>query len=50
VYAATNLNPPVVWTVVGQPTEAPNGSYSLYQFADPQATNKPERFYRVTSP
>ena len=50
VYAATNLAPPVVWTVVGQPTEIPNGSYSVYQFADPQATNKPAQFYRVTSP
>ena len=50
VYAATNLAPPVVWTVVGQPTEVPNGPFSLYQFVDPQATNKPAQFYRVTSP
>lgn len=50
VYAATNLAPPVVWIPVGQPTEVPNGAYSLYQFADPQATNKPAQFYRVTSP
>ena len=50
VYAASNLAPPVVWNVVGQPTEVPNGAYSVYQFVDPQATNKPEQFYKVTSP
>jgi len=50
VYAATNLAPPVVWTVVGQPVEVPNGSYSLYQYIDPHATNKPAQFYKVTSP
>jgi hypothetical protein len=50
VYSATNLTPPVSWTFVGNPTETSEGSYSLYQFLDQQATNKPQRFYKVTSP
>lgn len=50
VYSTTNLTPPVNWTFVGNPTEVPDGSYSLYQLLDQQATNKPQQFYKVTSP
>jgi hypothetical protein len=50
VYAATNLTPPVIWTIVGHPLETPNGAYSSYQFTDPQATNRQQQFYKVSSP
>jgi hypothetical protein len=51
VYGSTDLALPFAsWQVVGQPTEVPNGSCSLYQFTDPQATNQVRQFYRVTSP
>ena len=35
------------WTVLGVPLEIAPGQF---QFADPQATNHPQGFYRVTSP
>jgi hypothetical protein len=35
------------WTVLGAAVEAPPGQY---QFTDLQATNYPQRFYRVRSP
>jgi hypothetical protein len=48
VLATTNLALPLSnWTVLGAPTEAPPGQY---QFTDAQATNNPQRFYRVRSP
>jgi len=51
VYATTDLTLPVSnWPVVGQMTETKNGSYSQYQFTDPQAATNVQRFYRVTSP
>jgi N-acetylneuraminic acid mutarotase len=37
------------WLNLGAATETPPGS-GLFQFADPQAPNDPQRFYRVTSP
>jgi hypothetical protein len=52
VYAVTNLAPPINWTVAGQPTEVPIGSYSQYLFTNPQATNKSMvcGFYGISSP
>lgn len=51
VYGSTDVTLPFVsWPLVGQPIEVPNGSYSLYQFIDPEATNQVRWFYRVTSP
>jgi hypothetical protein len=53
VHASTNVALPFSnWTVLGAPVETPEGSYSLYQFTDPQATNGSvvSRFYRVSSP
>ncbi len=48
VLASTNLQLPLgSWTVLGTPLETPPGQY---QFTDPQATNQPQCFYRVTSP
>jgi hypothetical protein len=48
VHAATNLSPASInWTVLGSPTELSPGNY---QFTDQQATNYPQRFYRVSSP
>jgi hypothetical protein len=48
VYATTNLTQPLAnWTPLGAATESPPGQF---QFADPQITNLPQRFYRVTSP
>ena len=48
VLAATNLNLPLTnWNSVGSVTESPLGQF---QFADPQATNSPQRFYRIRSP
>ncbi len=49
VYETTSLVAPINWTAIGQPTEAPAGPYSVYQFIDAQATNA-HRFYKVTSP
>jgi hypothetical protein len=51
VYTSTNLVQPLSnWTVLGHPIEVINGSYSQYQFTDSQASNKVQRFYRVSSP
>jgi hypothetical protein len=51
VYATTDLTLPFSnWPVVGQLTESNNGSYSQYLFTDPEASNKVQRFYRVSSP
>jgi len=48
VLATTNLAlPSSNWTVLGGVTEIAPGQF---QFADPQATNSPQRFYRVKSP
>jgi hypothetical protein len=48
VWASTNVTAPFSqWQSLGHPTEPIPGSY---QFTDAQATNKPVRFYRVTSP
>jgi hypothetical protein len=48
VWGTTNLSLPVSnWTTLTGLTEAPPGQY---QFIDLQATNLPQRFYRVTSP
>ena len=44
---STNLAPPAAW--VGLLTNQADGS-GLFQFLDTQATNFPQRFYRVTSP
>jgi autotransporter-associated beta strand protein len=43
--AATNLSPPIVWVFV---TNAVADQSGLFQFADLQATNFPQRFYRIT--
>jgi hypothetical protein len=51
IWSTTNLALPFnQWQSLGHPAETPNGSYSLYQFLDSGATNKSQRFYRVTSP
>jgi hypothetical protein len=48
VWSTTNLTLPFgQWQNLGPPTETPPGTY---QFNDPQATNFPQCFYRVTSP
>jgi hypothetical protein len=48
VYATTNLTQPLAnWTPLGAATESPLGQF---QFTDPQITNFPQRFYRVTAP
>ena len=48
VLAATNpAQPPASWGVLGAPTELSPG---YYQFNDSSATNRPARFYRVSSP
>jgi hypothetical protein len=48
VLAATDATVPWSnWTVLGSVTEVSPGQY---QFADSQATNTPQRFYRVCSP
>jgi hypothetical protein len=45
--AATNLMQPLSnWTTLGTVTDSPPGQF---QFTDPQATNSPQRFYRVSS-
>jgi len=46
--AASNLSlPSSNWTALGSPTETSPGQF---QFSDSQATNQPQRFYRVRSP
>jgi len=48
VFTATNVALPLSnWTVLGVPIEIAPGQF---QFADPQVTNSPQQFYRVTSP
>jgi sugar lactone lactonase YvrE len=48
VLATTNLNLSLSnWTVLGGVTEV---SLGQFQFTDPQATNNPQRFYRIRSP
>ena len=48
VLSATNLSlPSSNWTVLGQALELAPGQF---QFTDPQTTNTPQRFYRVSSP
>ena len=37
------------WTMLGIAIETPPGS-GQFQFTDPQATNDPQRFYRIRSP
>lgn len=50
VLASTNLVLPISnWPLVGPVTETPPGS-GQFQFTDAQATNHPQRFYRVRSP
>ena len=50
VLASTNLTAPGTnWSFIGFATENPSGS-GHYSFADPQATNYKQRFYRVKSP
>jgi hypothetical protein len=45
VYASTNASTPATnWTSLGV---VPEVSPALYIFTDPQATNSPQRFYRV---
>ena len=54
VYASTNIALPFSnWTILGSPSETAEGSYSQYQFTDPQATNRsavPRLFYRISIP
>jgi hypothetical protein len=48
ILTTTNLLLPLTnWTVLGTLTDSPPGHF---QFTDPQATNRPLRFYRVRSP
>jgi hypothetical protein len=48
VLTTTNLLLPLTnWTVLGTVTDGPPGRF---QFTDPQAMNRPMRFYRVRSP
>ena len=48
VVTATDLSLALTnWAVLGAVTEISSGKY---QFADPDATNNPQRFYRVRSP
>jgi hypothetical protein len=42
--AATNLTPPVVWSVVAYTVADTNG---LFELTDLEATNFTQRFYRV---
>ena len=50
VLASTNLTLPLsAWPIAGYVMETPAGS-GQFQFTDPQATNYPQRFYRVRSP
>jgi hypothetical protein len=48
VYSITNLNVPWTnWIALGAVTDSPFGQF---EFTDPQATNSPQRFYRVQNP
>jgi autotransporter-associated beta strand protein len=47
IQAATNLNPIIFWTNVGDATANVNG---LFQFIHTGAPNQPMRFYRAVSP
>lgn len=50
VVASTNAAiPSASWPIIGPAIEMPPGS-GQFQFIDPDATNLPLRFYRVTSP
>jgi len=50
VLASPDMAVPLnTWSNLGPATEAPPGS-GQFQFTDHQATNHPQRFYRVTSP
>jgi hypothetical protein len=50
VLASTNVSLPTSnWSTIGPASETPPGS-GQFQFTDPQATNHPQRFYRVQSP
>ena len=50
VLASTDIAAPLnTWSNLGPATEASPGS-GQFQFTDHQATNHPQRFYRVTSP
>jgi len=50
VLASTNLTLPLgAWATAGNAIETPAGS-GQFQFTDLQATNYPQRFYRVRSP
>jgi hypothetical protein len=50
VLATTNLSQSVSnWTTIGFATESPVGS-GQFPFTDTQATNYPQRFYRIRSP
>jgi cellulose 1,4-beta-cellobiosidase len=44
---ASNLTPPLVWAPIATNTADANGAFS---FADLQATNYQQRFYRITTP
>ena len=45
--AATNLNPPITWTLVTNTAADTNG---LFQLTDADATNFTQRFYRISTP
>ncbi len=48
IWGSTNVALPFSqWSNLGHPSEVSSGNY---QFSDVQATNKPARFYEVTSP
>ena len=47
IQAASNLNPVIFWTNVGNGTGNASGQF---QFIDPGASNRPMRFYRAISP
>lgn len=50
VLASTNMASPMnTWSNLGPAMEVPSGS-GQFQFTDPQVTNNPQRFYRVTTP
>jgi hypothetical protein len=50
VLASTNVALPTShWPALGPASEVPTGS-GQFQFTDPQATNLPQRFYRVKTP
>jgi autotransporter-associated beta strand protein len=47
IQAASNLNPVILWTPVGNGTGNANG---IYQYLDTSAPQRPMRFYRAVSP